>query len=66
MGLIIQTDITSTAGHRSSVASLAAARLRNDLADYLAVDIGQAMVAAAVAESQAFVIEAHLVKNGGV
>ena len=40
--------------------------LGQNIADHLATHIGQAVVAAAIAVGQAFVIEAHLIQDGGV
>src|SRR6478609_7257979 len=39
---------------------------RDDLAEDAAVDVGEAVVAAAVAEGQALVVEAELVQDRGV
>ena len=39
------------------------AELRQDLADYAAVDVGQAEVAAGVAEGEAFVVQAQLMQQ---
>src|SRR5262249_24427382 len=38
----------------------------DDVANQLAVDIGETVVTAAIAERQAFVVDAHLVEDGGV